>query len=357
MKPKSLGEARRLFQARRFPEVIRILEPEVFRHRESFEYFFLLGFSCLQAGDLGGASSYLGRAQQLKGGDTNVLLGLAALHFRKGENESALRRWLEVLEQDPSNRVARRGMDLLKKGPSPGELQEYRESGKDRQLVPDLRRRIPATTILIVALAVLLVVAAITVGLRLRKTAFAERPGVSAVEIPPDLPRLIDAGGASANALSEGDVRQGFSRAKRYLLAYRDNLAAVEINRILLSNAALAVKERASMLKGFIMEPSFASLRDSFPYKVVASAPALYDGCFVSWKGKIANLKMGRESTSLDLLVGYEEEKELEGMVPVTLSFAATLENGAALETLGRIVVQDGKISLLGVSLHRLSIR
>ena len=89
--------------------MIRLLEPEVFRYRENLEYFFLLGFSCLHTGDLGGAFSYISRANQLKDDDVNVILGLAAIHFRRAENESAIKRWLEVLELDPSNAMAREG--------------------------------------------------------------------------------------------------------------------------------------------------------------------------------------------------------------------------------------------------------
>ena len=97
MKAGSLAEARKLYRARRFADVIRVLEPDVFKFRESFEYFQLLGFSCLHAGDLGGAFSYISRARQLVDDDVSVLLGLAAVHFRRAENETALKRWLEVL--------------------------------------------------------------------------------------------------------------------------------------------------------------------------------------------------------------------------------------------------------------------
>ncbi|MGA2977489.1 MAG: hypothetical protein ABSF77_19460 [Spirochaetia bacterium] len=355
MKGKSLGEARKLFRARKFPEVIRLLEPDVFRYRESFEYFQLLGFSCLHAGDLGGAFSYVNRAHQLKDDDISVILGLAAIHFRRAENESALKRWLEVLELQPSNATARRGLDLLRKGHAPDALQELIDSGKIKLLYPPLARRTPVAPFIIIGLAVLILAAAGYLGYRMSRPQGPQRPGVYAIDIPSDLATFIDVGNDYTFILTEKEVRQVFTKARNELLSYRDNLAAVEINRILLSNAAPAVKERARMLKGFVTQATFDTLRDAFPYAAVVHQPALYDGCSVRWKGKVANLKAGKDAIAFDLLVGYDQEKELEGIVGVTLPFAAQLANGVALEVLGQVIVRNGTLNLLGISLHTLA--
>ena len=355
MKGKSLGEAKKLFRARRFPDVIRVLEPEVFRYRENLEYFFLLGFSCLHTGDLGGAFSYISRAHQLKDDDVEVMLGLAAIHFRRAENESAIKQWLEVLAIDPANAVARRGLDLLRRGISREKLQEMIDGGKLASLYPALPRRVPVATIAIIALGALALVGLGFLAVRVSRPHGPTRPGVSGIEIPAELPRLIDAGTDFPFVLTEKEVQQTFKKAKSYLLTYNDNPAAVEINRILLSNAALAIKERARMLKGFVTPASFDTLKDGFTYGTVMAQPALYDGCSVRWKGKIANLKLGKDVITFDLLVGYDREKELEGIVPVSLTFAAQLENGGALEVLGQVAALNGRLSLQGIAVHRLT--
>ena len=249
MKRKGLGEARRLFRARRFPDVIRLLEPEVFRYRESFEYFQMLGFSCLHAGDLGGAFSYISRAYQLKDDDPSVLLGLAAVHFRRTENESALKKWLEVVESHPANPIARRGLELLRKGMTPDALQEFIDSGKLKSLFPPLPRRVAVAPILIAALSILVLAGLAGIVIRFGSPRGAQRPGVSVIEIPSNLSSFIDIGIDYPFVLTEKEVRRVFQKAKSELLGYRDNLAVVDINRILLSNAAPAVKERARMLK------------------------------------------------------------------------------------------------------------
>ena len=286
MKRTGLGEARKLFRARKFPDVIRLLEPEVFRYRENFEYYQLLGFSCLYAGDFGGAFSYISRAHQLKDDDPSVLLGLAAVHLRRAENDHALKRWLEVLEGHPGNPTARRGLDLLRKGMAADTLQEFIDSGRLRTLFPPLPRRVSNVALLIAALCVLALAGVVYLGVRfagplsagLTDRWGAQRPGVSVIEIPSGLSSFIDIGTDYTFVYTESEVRKTFQKARRELLAYRDNLAVVDINRILLSNAAPAVKERARMLKGFVTPPTFDTVKDAWPYAAVAKQPALYDG-------------------------------------------------------------------------------
>jgi hypothetical protein len=356
MQGKSPGDAARLFRSRKFAEVIRVLEPQVFRFRESADYFILLGLSCLQTGDVGGAHSYLSRARQLTAEDLRPALGLAAIAFKKGETDRALNLWLEVLDADPGNRTARAGMTLLKRGLSAEALQRYVDSGRLRQLFPPLPPRRRALAVLAITAAVLLVAAGAYLGYRKWAASPPQRPGVSAVEIPRDLPRLVDAGVASPYTLTEREVSQGFQRAKRSLLAYRDNLAVVEINRILRSNASLPVKERARMLKGFVTAPSFTSFRDGAAYRDVVREPELYDGASVMWRGKVANLSQGKDAIRFDLLVGYERDKELQGIVPVSLRFAAEMENGSPLEVLAFVSAPDGVLRLDGISVHRIVI-
>ena len=355
MKRKGLGEARRLFRARRFPDVIRLLEPEVFRYRESFEYFQMLGFSCLHAGDLGGAFSYISRAYQLKDDDPSVLLGLAAVHFRRAENESALKKWLEVVDSHPANPIARRGLELLRKGMAPDALQEFIDSGKLKSLFPPLPRRVAVAPILIAGLSILVIAGLAWMVIRFGSPRGAQRPGVSVIEIPSNLSSFIDIGIDYPFVLTEKEVRRVFQKAKSELLGYRDNLAVVDINRILLSNAAPAVKERARMLKGFVTPATFDTVKDSYPYAAVTKQPSLYDGASVVWRGKVANLKVAKQALSFDLLVGYDQEKQLEGIVAVMVPFAAELSDGSAVEVLGQVVVIGTAPGLTAGSLHRLS--
>ena len=109
------------------------------------------------------------------------------------------------------------------------------------------------------------------------------------------------------------------------------------------------------MLKGFVTPATFDTVKDTYSYAVVTKQPALYDGTSVVWKGKVANLKVAKDSIAFDLLVGYDQEKQLEGIVPVTVPFAADLANGSAVQVLGQVVMNGSTPGLLAVSLHRLA--
>ena len=165
------------------------------------------------------------------------------------------------------------------------------------------------------ALALAILVSGVIVAMVSRPRG-PSRPDVSGVELPVDLPRFTEETTGARYTMTEKQVRQTFQKVKKEMLAFHDNLAVVEANRLLLSNASVPVKERARLLKSHAVRPSFTTVRDPFPYAVVLKEPPLYDGCAVVWRGKLANLSMGERSISFDLLVGYESEKELAGHRP-----------------------------------------
>ena len=78
-----IKQARVLLKKKEYSQIIKLLEPNIYQFRDNFNYYFLLGVSCLQIGDIGGASSYLNRAMQLKQGDIDCQLCTAMLHLKK----------------------------------------------------------------------------------------------------------------------------------------------------------------------------------------------------------------------------------------------------------------------------------
>lgn len=118
---RPLRRAASLARQRRFAEQIRLLVPQVYRFRDSARFYRLLGVACLRTGDSRAARSFLLRATQLAPHDIGVRLALCALHAREGDVDRALHGWLEILEADPANRAARRGLAILRAG-TPDEL-------------------------------------------------------------------------------------------------------------------------------------------------------------------------------------------------------------------------------------------
>ncbi len=353
--PKSvLQNARRLYSRKKFPAVIQLLEGQIFRFRESRDFFSLLGNACLRSGDLGGAFSYLKRAEQLDPRHVPTLLGIAAIAARRGESETAIRTWLYILELEQGNRRARRGLSLMRKIAA-------REDGELRLDAQELKPLYPATgfrrTIILAPVLALLVLALAGLLVFFLPADFLqkhERPGVSDIDFSPQHPSLVGPRTDTLITLSEKEIADSFELAKSYLLAYRDNLAVREVNKIILSNASAYVREKASLLKTFAEIPDFSTLQDNFIWQEVKELPPLYEDCFVSWSGKLANLTIAEDTLSFDLLVGYEHERELLGIVPVRLAFGVDLQNGLAVEVLGKITLQEGGFVLEGKSIHRL---
>ncbi len=351
-----LRQASRLYRRRRYAQVIRLLESQIFRFRENPVFFYLLGCSCLRLGDLGGAESYLRRANQLRPQDAPTLLALAAIHLKRGETEPALELWLQVTEFEPGNRRAGRGLELLRRAAANQDPQLLRDPRRIGRLLPG----VPVSArVLVLPLAGLAAAALLAAGVFLLPRYLPPRgpggrPEVREVRLSAGQPALDSSPGAARYPLTEKQIQETFEKTKRFLLQYRDNLATREVNRILLSNASAYVKEKARLLATFTRVPDFTTVRDSFGFREVAVDPPLYEGCFVVWRGKVANLRASGEALSFDLLVGYESQQQLHGVVPVAAAFAAELSDGDAVEVLGRIGLPSGKLALEAISLHRL---
>ena len=355
--PKSvLIRGRQLFRRRKFSQVIRLLESQIFRYRNNPEFYALLGSACLHTGDFGGAESYLRRAEQLREEDLTTQLGLAAIAFKRGQTEAAIKSWLKVIDLDPGNKKARKALSALRKDANwEGEVVNS-EAVNIKKLLPAVPLS-PWTWIAPLLLLGLIAVLAAGYVFLLPRIAprKSPRPGVEQIEL--SLGQSLTAGGAadqSVYTLNEKQVAEIFESIKEHLLDYRDNLAIREINRLLRSNASVYVKEKARLMKTFVQDPDFSTVRDPFDYLEVRSDPGLYADCYVVWRGKVANVRITESEIAFDLLVGYEDETELLGLVPVSLDFGAKIENGDGIEVLGRVVVEGEQVRLEGISLHRL---
>ncbi len=357
MRRSVLARGKHLYRKHRFSRVIAILEPEVFQYRDSHEYYALLGLSCLHTGDFGGAYSYLKRADQLRPGDADVRLGVAAVHLKRNETNEALQLWLSILDRDPKNKKAKRGLDAVRQAKDPESLYAFLESGRFRRLFPSPPLRVPVLVPVFAALAVLASLAYVTYprwSALLEQAPPAARPGLADITLPDEPKSLTDYQGVSQYILSEREIQRAFKQAKALLADYRDNMARRELNRILYSNAAAAVKERAMLLVDYVQEPTFATVRDSFAYEAVSKDPLLHDGCYVRWRGKATNVRVSTERINFDLLVGYEDERVLEGIVPVYLRFAARLDPGFSVDLLAQVEATEEEFALRGISVHQI---
>jgi hypothetical protein len=358
MKTQGLKKAERLFASGRYSDVIHLLEPQVFMYREHPRFYYLLGMSCLQMGDLGGAYSYLSRSAQLTPDDTDSLLGLAAVHLRRNETQDALRLWLDVLDVDPRNSQARRGLAALREAETQAEVQElFRESR--------INRILPAKPFPLHKAALWAgaggIIAVLAIGFLFvpwsdlfDRPPAEDRQGAEVLDIDTEGEQLIQYTGDFRYVLTEGEVERLFDRIRDQFHDGEDNLARRSINRLLHSNASADLKERALLLTDYLREPDFTDFGENFSYREVSEEPWLYEGCYIRWRGRAANVSIGDEAITFDLLVGYENEQVLEGVVPVRLDFAARIESAMSVEVIAEVIADSELTGLRGVAVRRI---
>jgi tetratricopeptide (TPR) repeat protein len=356
----ALDRAERLFAAGRYTELVTLLEPQVPVYRESQRFYYLLGTACLRAGDPGGSLTYLKRAEQLGPANSETMLALAALSVRRGESEKAIEYYLRILEDKPGDRKARACLGILRKDAGPEGLARLVETGRIARLYPGGRAipRFVLPGLLILAACCALFFAwpglsSLAYDLSRPRTA---RPEVAAVDLSVlerDSP--VVTGGSFRYILTEKEALASFDRAKDYFQAYRDNAAMIEINRLLGSNASSAVKAKAKALASFVGKPDFRTIKDAPSYAQVSADPQLYDGCSIAWKGMAANVRPGSDAGGLafDFLVGYQDKKKLEGLIPARMS-GAEVPMDRALELLAVVKADGRSASLDCVAVHEL---
>jgi len=315
--------------------------------------------SCLLTNDSAGAYSYLKRAVQLNKDYLDARLALAVVHLKRMETEESIRIWLEVLDDHPNNKIAKRGLDLLKMNASPEKIPEFVESSKLKSIIPSTGFYLPFP-LLVGLIAVVLVTAVTLAGLLIKREMdikhASKRPEISAIVIEKDAP-IVDEGEKAVFMLSAPEIREAFQNIKRLLEEYKDNLARREINRILLSNASRQVKDRVRIFIPHIKAPNFITMNETFSFQDVSRNVALYDGCFVRWKGRITNLKISDKEITFDFLSGYHDQKVLEGIIPAKLDFSVKIDPSFAYEIIAQVVPvpkNDKGFTLKIASLHEL---
>lgn len=350
MAADTLLRARQFFQNGKYKETIRILESEIFHYRDNFNFYYLLGNSCLYSGDISGASTYLDRAHQIDPDHINTQIGQAAIYIYKQDMEKALKIYLDILEIDPKNPQALTAIKLIKKYTGTDDYLKYFNARQISRLLPAAKKKFPWKIFLTVAALLMLSLIIVFTHNFPEKTQRLEKDRFL---LPDEKPDLILLDGDYAFQLSEKEVKDSFNLAKLYFNEYKDNLARIEINRLLHSNATPEVKNIASMLMDQLQSPTFSNYSDNISLLDVRTYPLLYSGCFVIWKGQIGEIiEINDDAIHFDLWVG--DLKKFQGVVNVILPFGEKLKNGDWIEVLGQVKINSENITLTAKQIHPL---
>jgi hypothetical protein len=359
-----LTRASRLARSGKYETAIRTLEPEVNRYHGSFYYYYILGSSCLRTGDFGGALTYFRLAHETKMREPLAILGLAALFLRRGETERAVDFYLDILETDPNNRVARKAMKVIRRQAGTDDFSSWLETGKLPTLYPPIPFPGFSVKEIFGASAILLAVCLMVFGCLIRVKvlpnpffAKSSREGAAVFSLSRE-ERMAptQSGGSYRYILTRVQAVDIYEKAHSQFTAYRDEAARINLNRILESNASEGIKNRARIIISYMEPPGFDTFKrgDNVSYSDTIKDPVLHNEVHVIWRGMATNVLTNDAGTSFDFLVGYDTRNVLEGIVPVFFSYAVSLNPEHPVEVLGRILPDpDGGIRLEGIAIHQ----
>ena len=371
-----LEQAKKQFAKGNYQQVINLLEPHVTHYiasgdtkdvmynasfNKSFPFYLYLGLACLHAGDIGGAVDYLTCARRIKMTDPDLLCAQAVLFLRRGDTVRAIDYYLEAIEYNPNHELACSGLDFIRTHNTPEAIGEAVQSGEIKKFYPRpgvqsyIKKRLLFFTGL--AAAVFVAVIAVTVLVKLplsRRTRNNNRADLSAfILLSDEKARPIDTSGNYRYTLSEKEVLAAYRNAQNYFQDSRDNLAQIEVNRILSSNAAHSIKQKARLLMDYFATPGFDTVRDIPAYSDVRADIPLYLDCWTIWSGVATNVQSDGDNTSFDLLVGYGGRIQLEGVVPIFCNFSVRIDSERPIEVLGKIQQRGGILFLKASGIHQ----
>lgn len=350
-----LKKARRWLASGRNTKVIRYLEPEIPNFLEDPDYYALLGRACLHAGVLKDADLYLSRGLQADPSHLDVRLTLAVTHLKRKDPSSAVRTWLEILEDHPEDKRAKRGLRTMKHISDQNSQDRFLERFDPNRFLPDITitwpRRVLTALLLILVLLMIL---------------YARRPIVSAVSrvLSPPPPRsgsralrsaasgtIIGSETDVLHFMTENEAARTLKRALRYFERYQDNSARHELNKIRRSNADEEIRLQAALLIESLGETDIETIETDFSFAQVSESPWLFEDCLVLWRGVTANVIFNDDAIRFDFLVGYQEGRVLEGRIPVTVPFLTVMEP-LPLELLARVRPSESGFTLSAETLH-----
>ena len=345
-----LATAQMLFARKQYGQVISLLVPQIVLYRKEVAFHEILGLACLHTGDFGGAYSYLKRARDIDPQRTATLLGLAIVMLRRRKITDALGIWLEVLDIDPHNRQAKRALNIARTLDDDDWLRIIDEGKYNSLLLRNNSRVILRAVPVVLALTVGL--GAIVIAVILSSQRLPYRANAELLEFDQSDYTQGDYSQFATIIFTERELEKKLDEIQRYFHNFRDNMVRYHGNQILMSNAPMTVKDRISLIITQLGIPDFTNFQDSFGYEQVLAAPQLYHGVYVRWKGRVANLVITEELISLDLLVGFDTGRIVQGTVPVILDFAVNLQGGESVEVIARVSGSDGVVGLSASSIR-----
>jgi hypothetical protein len=297
-----------------------------------------------------------------------AILGLAALYLRRGETERAVDYYLDILDIDEKNRIAQKAMKVIRRQAGTDTFSNWIEAGKLPSLYPPIPFPGFSAKEILGAAAILFAVCVLILGFMIHFKFIpnpflprGSRQGITALSLSREERMApVQTGGSYRYTLTRVQALDTYERALSQFTVYRDEAARVNLNRILESNAAEGLKNRARIIISYMETPGFDTFKrgDNVPYDEAAKDPLLYNEVYVIWKGTAVNVASDT-NTSFELLIDYDPRDArspiMKGEVPVVFSQVIPLNPERPLEVLGRVIPAgpEGPVQLEGVAINQ----
>ena len=143
---------------------------------------------------------------------------------------------------------------------------------------------------------------------------------------------------------NEKELLSDYEKSREYIKKGKHNEALLLLNRIMLSNVNISVKDRVVFLKDFIRRVETKSY-DKINFAKLKNDPELYHGFYLEMTGKVANFKSNDESSAFTLLVN-EKNDNFDAVAQVIMDGTVEVENGVQVTVEGEFLksADDGGI-------------
>jgi len=339
---KYLNDGIKALKKRDFLEAIHNLEKCIQIDKNNPLGYYYLGLSYIFRELYDDAYTFILKAYQLNDSDADTINALAFLNLKFGNIKEAINYWLDILDMDPNNYIAKINLNKLKNAKNPnrliliakpqdfinfhlkGEYFNYKLPLKFN-IKPFLRKNyLLIIILLLISFGIIFVILSpqkIKRNYFLTKKIkfFSHRKKLNNITFP-DIndDYIIDKNiKKSILKLKPYEIKKIFLKTKNLIKNKEYNKAIININKILHSNTSVVVKERFQILKTFIPEVESFTIKNNIPYSTLMNLPLLYQDVQVVWKGKIEDLIIDdkKNKTTFNLIV--KEKNNSVGMAKI----------------------------------------
>jgi hypothetical protein len=349
------------YRKKQYREAVSYLEKALAENRNDPEVYLFLGNASLLTGDLDGARRYFRGGLLIRDDDPELKRGLSYVYLTDERIEDAISLWGQILDKNPREKGIKQILARLRESEDMG---SFSQSINLKQFltarIPLYYKMKPYVLSLSISLGILVLILIFYLTPLYEMTLHQFYPEIvelDSVELPQEEPFIETGSSEALYSFSEDEIRSSFQQIKKYIYRDKINAAVISLNRIMHSNASVGVKERFRILYTFLDPPDPMSIDYNPHYYEIMKEPVVFEGVYIRWTGKIANLEKEGEDVDFELLVNYEHEDTIEGVAHVSITGTYYLSNRQNVEVFGTIGGYDrdtGTLRIRGIFIRDL---